>query len=137
MLKHLKTSKNKITIERNITDRDGDISSTIEIGSGYGIFRTKTIEELNVQKSGEYSWVGILGFFEPNTYEIETELEDDINGESVIIEIPDADKIIKSGDIAVWRDKEYYIGSVVERLDIHGAFMGYWLECGQGRARRL
>ena len=141
MLKHLKQSNNKITIERDITDRDGDISSTFLIGSGYGLFRTKTIEELSIQSSEGCTWVGILGFFEPDTSKIEpennTENGDDANGESVIIEIPDADKVIKSGDIATWRNKEYYIASVVERVDIHGEFIGYWLECGQGRAGRM
>ena len=114
ILSHLKIKVNEIIVRRNIKDRDGDTSSTIDIGSGYGMFRSKSLEELNASGTTEYGLVGLLAFFNSS--------------------IGDP---IQSGDIATWRDQEYYIASVAERYDVFGKFAGYWLECGKGRASRV
>ena len=120
MLSHLKIPQNEITVLRPQTDRDGDALSSIEVGIGYGIFRTRTHEELDRTHNVDFMWVGILNEFTPHA--------DVANPAEPILSI-------LQGDICRWRGREYYVGNVMERFDVNGDFVGYWLECTNRSSR--
>lgn len=126
MLNHLHTPQNVVIVTRPAFNRDGDEISSEVIGNGYGLFRAKVREELKSGGDTLFGLIGILTEFTPSSAPIDYPLGFD----GQVAEIYNGPQV---ADYCQWHNRLYYVGGVTERFDIHGVFVGYWLECSDRR----
>jgi len=113
MLDHLKTTGNIIRIVKPIINIDHDVVGEALVGTGYGIARTLSNEELSNDAFAKFSHALILAHY---------------------VETVDSGEVPNINMIAIWQSMEYHIGGVRQQYDIHGNLIGYVLLCNtQGR----
>ena len=108
MLNHLKTSGNSIKIVKPVLNNDHDVVGEVLVGTGYGIARTLSNEELANDAFAKFSHALVMAHY---TQAMDAGGEPNINM------------------IAVWQGNDYHIGGVRQQYDIHGNFVGYVLLC--------
>lgn len=108
MLNHLKTSGNSIKIVKPVLNSDHDVVGEVLVGTGYGIARTLSNEELANDAFAKFSHALVMAHY---TESLDAGVAPNINM------------------IAVWQGSEYHIGGVRQQYDIHGNFVGYVLLC--------
>ena len=108
MLSHLKTSGNSIRIVKPVLNSDHDVVGEVLVGTGYGIARTLSNEELANAAFAKFSHAIVVAHYK------------DALGTG---EVPNINMI------AMWQGTEYHIGGVRQQYDIHGNFAGYVLLC--------
>jgi len=108
MLNHLKTSGNSIKIVKPVLNSDHDVVGEVLVGTGYGIARTLSNEELANDAFAKFSHALVMAHY---TQALDAGEEPNINM------------------VAVWQGTEYHIGGVRQQYDIHGNFVGYVLLC--------
>lgn len=115
MLNHLKTSGNSIKIVKPVLNSDHDVVGEVLVGTGYGIARTLSNEELANDAFAKFKHAIVMAHY---------------------TEALDAGEAPNINMIAIWQGAEYHIGGVRQQYDIHGNFVGYVLLCNtQGRDR--
>lgn len=122
MLSHLSVEANRVMVMRGEKNRDGDVIVEVVIGEGFGLFRTKSMEEIGKNGPSDFEWIGMLVGYQSCISDGR-----DNGGEFAPM----------TGDVCTWRGQDFYIGSVHERFDVHGVFAGYLLECSNQRSRRI
>jgi len=108
MLNHLKTSGNSIKIVKPVLNSDHDVVGEVLVGTGYGIARTLSNEELANAAFAKFRHAIVVAHYK------------DALGTG---EVPNINMI------AMWQGTEYHIGGVRQQYDIHGNFVGYVLLC--------
>lgn len=108
MLNHLKTSGNSIKIVKPVLNSDHDVVGEVLVGTGYGIARTLSNEELANAAFAKFSHAIVMAHY---------------------AETLDAGGVPNINMIAVWQGSEYHIGGVRQQYDIHGNLVGYVLLC--------
>ena len=108
MLNHLKTSGNSIKIVKPVLNSDHDVVGEVLVGTGYGIARTLSNEELANAAFAKFSHAIVMAHY---------------------TQALDAGEVPNINMIAIWQGAEYHIGGVRQQYDIHGNFVGYVLLC--------
>lgn len=108
MLNHLKTSGNSIKIVKPVLNSDHDVVGEVLVGTGYGIARTLSNEELANAAFAKFNHAIVMAHYK---------------------EALDAGEAPNINMIAMWQGTEYHIGGVRQQYDIHGNFVGYVLLC--------
>lgn len=108
MLNHLKTSGNSIKIVKPVLNSDHDVVGEVLVGTGYGIARTLSNEELANDAFAKFSHAIVVVHYK---------------------DALDAGGVPNINMIAVWQGSKYHIGGVRQQYDIHGNFVGYVLLC--------
>lgn len=122
MFGHLVTDVNRIQVLQQILNRDGDVSATVVIGEGYGVFRTKTLEEVMAYTSSTFDSVGTLLFYTAN------EPQSIVVGNNTIVTHTEP----RVGDTCTWRGMSYTLTGIEPRIDINGDLVGYTVRCSNG-----
>ena len=108
MLNHLKTSGNSIKIVKPVLNSDHDVVGEVLVGTGYGIARTLSNEELANAAFAKFSHAIVMAHY---------------------TQALDAGEVPNINMIAIWQGAEHHIGGVRQQYDIHGNFVGYVLLC--------
>ena len=116
MLNHLKTSGNSIKIVKPVLNSDHDVVGEVLVGTGYGIARTLSNEELANDAFAKFSHALVMAHY---------------------AQAMDAGEEPNINMVAVWRGNDYHIGGVRQQYDIHGGFVGYVLLCNGGVNERI